>query len=360
MPLNRASLERLIEASPDMVIATDARGMVAYYNDGAQENLGYVREEIMGRYVAQVYPSLEEAKLVKAAMRDPARDGKGRISNYPTRFVAKDGREIPVAISGTILYDAEGREEGTIGFAKDLREFMRRDQLAVLGEIAIGLSHQINNPLSVILNEVSLVDRVLEENASLPNGARARSRLQTVRNEVGRIEAYLRRLSEMADKQQYVSTSYIGSARMIDLKAESSPGLLDGLRMLVVDDDDGVRESVADILRADGGDVTCAGDAEAAIRALEAQPFDLVLSDVVMPGMDGYELFIEVRRRWPRTQVALMTAFYYDTDHIIKRSRMQGLEGVIFKKPVDPERLRETILDLVKSSPPSPADPSSR
>jgi hypothetical protein len=41
----------------------------------------------------------------------------------------------------------------------------------------------------------------------------------------------------------------------------------------------------------------------------------------------------------------MMTAFHYDKDHIIKRSRMQGLEGVIFKKPLDPERLREVICE---------------
>jgi PAS domain S-box-containing protein len=361
MPLTRESLERLIESSPDSVIATDTRGRVAYYNDGAREMLGYVRDEIIGRPVVHLYPSEEEAKRVKAAMRDPDREGRGRVSSFPTRFVAKDGREIPVAISGTILYGAEGQEEGTIGFAKDLREFIRRDQLAVLGEIAIGLSHQINNPLAVILNEVALVDRVLEEAPSLPNVPRARSRLQMVRHEVGRIEAYLRRLSEMAEQQQYESTSYLGTARMIDLNAQHAPkNALEGLRVLVVDDDAGVRVSVADILRAEGCEVTCAADADDALRHLESEPFEMVLSDVVMPGMDGYDLFVEVRRRWPRTKVALMTAFYYDTDHIIKRSRLEGLDGVIFKKPVDPERLRETIAGLFKPSPPPPRDPSPR
>ena len=45
--------------------------------------------------------------------------------------------------------------------------------------------------------------------------------------------------------------------------------------------------------------------------------------------------------------VLMMTAFHYDKDHIIKRSRMEGLEGVIFKKPVDPERLRQVIAESV-------------
>jgi hypothetical protein len=44
----------------------------------------------------------------------------------------------------------------------------------------------------------------------------------------------------------------------------------------------------------------------------------------------------------------MMTAFHYDKDHIIKRSRMEGLQGVIFKKPVDPDRLRKVIAETVK------------
>jgi hypothetical protein len=49
----------------------------------------------------------------------------------------------------------------------------------------------------------------------------------------------------------------------------------------------------------------------------------------------------------PSLPILMMTAFHYDRDHIIKRSRMEGLTGGIFKKPVDPQRLREVILDTV-------------
>ena len=54
-----------------------------------------------------------------------------------------------------------------------------------------------------------------------------------------------------------------------------------------------------------------------------------------------------MRETYPDMPVLMMTAFHYDKDHIIKRSRMEGLEGVIFKKPVDPERLRQVIAESV-------------
>jgi PAS domain S-box-containing protein len=352
MPLNKASLERLIEASPDIVIATDAAGNIAYYNDGALGILGYSRDEIIGESVTTVYPSFEEAKRVMTAMRDPAVGAKGRVENFETAFVAKNGYEIPCAISGVILYDGEGEEEGTIGFSKDLREIQHKDQLAVLGEVAIGLSHEINNPLETISNQAALLQRFVEKLPTSPARDAERVRLDEIRTEIRRIETHLRRLSEMSEREQYASTDYIGGARMVDLSSQalepSDP--LAGQRVLVVDDDRGVRESVADLLRSEGCVVETAEDGLRALERLESSPFDLVLSDVVMPQMDGYELFTECQRRSPDTVVVLMTAFYYDKDHVIKRSRLEGLEGVVFKKPVDPDRLRSVIGELIRSN----------
>ena len=48
-----------------------------------------------------------------------------------------------------------------------------------------------------------------------------------------------------------------------------------------------------------------------------------------------------MRQRHPGLPVVLMTAFHFDKDHIIKRSKLAGLDDVIYKKPIDPPRLRE-------------------
>jgi CheY-like chemotaxis protein len=103
------------------------------------------------------------------------------------------------------------------------------------------------------------------------------------------------------------------------------------------------------MLETDGCLVEVAEDGKQALEKLADTRFDLVLSDVVMPRMDGYELYHQVQKKYPDMPVLMMTAFHYDKDHIIKRSRMEGLEGVIFKKPVDPDRLRRTIVESVGS-----------
>ncbi len=353
MPLDRAILERLIEVSPDIVVATAADGTVQYYNDGARENLGYSRLEIIGRYVVELYPSLEEARRVMAAMRSTEHGGPGRVVNFPTTFVAKDGHEIDVSISGVIVYDASEVEQGTIGFAKDVSEIKRRDQLAVLGEVAIGLSHEINNPLTVIESQISLLERHLRAKGEVGEV----ERVARIRAEIRRIEANLRRLNEMAQQESYASTEYLGRARMIDLSArpEAAPLALGARKILVVDDDPAVRESVSEILAAEGAEVALVGNGREAIERIRRERFDLVLSDVVMPEMDGYELFQAARREAPDTPVVLMTAFYYDQDHVIKRSRLEGLDGVLFKKPVNPERLVKTLAELITRARPRPS-----
>jgi CheY-like chemotaxis protein len=81
---------------------------------------------------------------------------------------------------------------------------------------------------------------------------------------------------------------------------------------------------------------------------------DAVISDVVMPEMDGYEFYTRIKEEMPHLPVILMTAYNYDRDHIIMRSRLKGLEGALFKKPVNPARLRD-LLARARQKAPQPA-----
>ena len=138
MGLTREQLEQLTKRSPDIIVGTDRKGRVIYFNDGAHDSLGYETDEVLGKFVGLFYPSVEEARRVSEAMRGPDQGGEGVVNTLETIFIARSGEEIPVAISGTLLYDEKGEEDGSIGFAKDLREIRHQDQLATLGEVAIG------------------------------------------------------------------------------------------------------------------------------------------------------------------------------------------------------------------------------
>jgi PAS domain S-box-containing protein len=353
MALTRERFEQLIARSTDIVVATDRKGTVIYYNDGATRSLGYSADEVLGTFVGQLYPDIHEAKRVMAAMRSPGYGGPGIVETFQTTFLSKRGVKIPVAISGTILYDEQGEEDGTVGFAKDLREILRKDQLATLGEVAIGLSHEINNPLAVILNQLDLLETEVGRLAGEGDSSVETERIDGIRRETARISEIVERLGEMVKTESYETVDYIGPAKMIDLrKPQAGPRIPDprlrGLRLLVVDDDLGICRTLAEMLEGDGCLVETAGDGVDALRRLESHSFDLVLSDVVMPNMDGYELYMAIRERFPQLPVLMMTAFHYDKDHVIKRSRIAGLSGVLFKKPVDPDQLRQVIAETVE------------
>ena len=352
MTLSKEDLERLIARSADIVVATDRRGRIVYYNDGASRILGYQPQEILGRSVVEVYPDREEAKRVMRAMREQDHGGRGVVETFQTSFRSKTGESIPVAISGTLLHDESGTEDGTIGFAKDLREILRKDQLATLGEVAVGLSHEINNPLGVIVNQLELLERDIFNLVEEGDASVECERIDAMRREVERISRVLSRLGQKAESDTYETIDYVGPSRMLDLSEkralpEKTP--LPGVRVLVVDDDLGICQSVKEILEAAGCQVTTANNGAEGLRCVESMPLDVVLSDVVMPEMDGYELYTALRKNHPELPVLMMTGFHYDRDHVIKRSRLEGLEGVIFKKPVDPGRLIEVIHDTVQA-----------
>ncbi len=355
--LDEKYLQRLIESSPDIIIAVDREGTVTYYNDGARQNLGYSSAEIIGQNLTRIYPSLEEARRVMKAMRE-SKDA-GRISSFETMFRSKQGELIPVAISGSIIHDEGGNEIGSIGFARDIRMMRRRDQLATAGEIAVSLAHEINNPLESITNNLELLARSVEARFNQSEFAAESERLDSIRAGIRRVQAIVQRLEEMTRKGVYETRDYLAGKKMADLAPRESaaerrvssenggaPGdrPLKGMSVLVLDDDASVVNSLADLLKAEQCLVHTATRPSAALGLLRNMKIDAVISDVVMPEMDGYEFYMRVKEEMPDLPVILMTAYYYDKDHVIKRSRMRGLEGAIFKKPIDPAKLRQLLI----------------
>lgn len=347
--------QKLVESCPDIIIAVDRDGTITFYNDGARKNLGFTPDEVLGKNVTEVYPSREEARRVMAAMRAEDSDGRGRVSNFETIFKTKKGEKIPVAISASIIYDDQGREGGSIGFAKDIREIRRRDQLATLCEIAIGMSHEINNSLEVIVNHVAMLQNYIGRAATDEDYIVETDRLNSVASQIRKIQDITGRIGEMADEGEYGTKEYLGGKLMTDLCvtheeercARPKPDTrhpLSALRILIVDDDAAICQSLRDLLEEECCRVETAPSGVQAMELLKRARFDVVLSDVVMPDMDGYQLYQAVKNTLPCLPVVLMTAFNYDKDHIIKRSCLEGLQGVIFKKPVNPVLLKKLLL----------------
>jgi CheY-like chemotaxis protein len=116
-----------------------------------------------------------------------------------------------------------------------------------------------------------------------------------------------------------------GPTRPPTAPSEAAPRL----RILAVDDEPELRDMIALMLGNDGHAVRTAGSGDEALAVLEADEFDLVLSDVGMSGMNGWELVERVRGRWPSLRLVLATGWGAEIDPA--RARQQGVEAVIAK-----------------------------
>lgn len=104
-------------------------------------------------------------------------------------------------------------------------------------------------------------------------------------------------------------------------------------RILIVDDLENMRALLRDIL-AGQHEVSLAGDGVAARAELESGAFDLVMTDVRMPGLDGFELVRLVKERWPLTEVVMMTAFA-SVPAAVEAMRLGAYDYI--QKPFDPD-----------------------
>lgn len=121
------------------------------------------------------------------------------------------------------------------------------------------------------------------------------------------------------------------------LKAAAAPA---PGRVLVVDDHPQARESTGDILRHAGHHVECVSSASEALKRMEHESFDVLLSDLQMPGMSGLELLAHLQRRPHGAQVLMMTA------HATVASAVEAMRCGAFdflEKPFTAERLEDLV-----------------
>jgi CheY-like chemotaxis protein len=122
--------------------------------------------------------------------------------------------------------------------------------------------------------------------------------------------------------------------------------------VLVVDDDPILREVATDILEGEGFGVSQAADGLQAMEVLGAARFDLVLCDVFMPNMDGFETLQAIRKRWPDLPVIMMTAgnAYQPPERMLKTARLFGVAGDL-SKPLSRDRLLAKVYQALRPSP---------
>lgn len=121
-------------------------------------------------------------------------------------------------------------------------------------------------------------------------------------------------------------------------------GKTEDLNILVVDDQCGMRETLLDILQEQGYSVESAGDGYLAIQRAEQKFFDIILMDIIMPGINGVDTIKEIKKNNKQTEFILMTA--YSAESLIEEALGYGIYKCMYK-PFPPDEII-TLLEEIR------------
>jgi DNA-binding NtrC family response regulator len=110
--------------------------------------------------------------------------------------------------------------------------------------------------------------------------------------------------------------------------------------ILVVDDNNALAEGIADVLDAKGYHVSVANDGFAALDLVRKDPFDIVLMDIRMPGMNGVETYRGIKEFRPKIKAIMITA--YSVEDLVEEAMQEGVCKIL-NKPIDLDGLMTLI-----------------
>jgi CheY-like chemotaxis protein len=115
------------------------------------------------------------------------------------------------------------------------------------------------------------------------------------------------------------------------------------LRILVVDDDADNANSMGELFETEGHQATVVDSGEAAIEAFRHTTFDVAFMDVMMPGKNGVESFLEIRQLRPAAKVYKMTG--YSVEQLLQQAMDHGALGVL-SKPIDTAKVLAVLAEI--------------
>lgn len=111
-------------------------------------------------------------------------------------------------------------------------------------------------------------------------------------------------------------------------------------RLLIVEDEETLCESLKRVLSREGYTVDTAGSAESALEMLEDGVYDLIVTDIILPGITGIELLKKIKERMPE-QIVIITTAYASLETAVEALRTGAYDYVV--KPVMHEEIKQIV-----------------
>ena len=118
-------------------------------------------------------------------------------------------------------------------------------------------------------------------------------------------------------------------------------------KVLLVDDEQGFATLLGQMLRMDGYEVNVVNDGQEALDLLKTIKPDAIISDIMMPNVDGFELFERVKSDVLTKDIPFLFVTAYQDSEVLARARKVGIFGIL-RKPIDLDQIERRLRELLR------------
>ena len=215
---------------------------------------------------------------------------------------------------------------GYVAVALNIRRILEIGEKITVARISKTLAHEVNNPLSTIFMTLGTIDSEKEKLSDTMIKA-----LRTINQNLHLIKSAVEKLSSLDAIE--MDEDY----EIFDIE-----DTLSKKKVLVIEDDITVRRSIREMLEDEGCITEEAADGKEGTEMALNNRYEVIITDIKMPHISGYEVFKKIRSRKKNQKIIMMTGFGYDESHTIVKCNEEGLNGILYK-PFTPELLKKVI-----------------
>ncbi len=198
-------LDNILHSSDSAIMVVDNDEKFISWNKGAENIFGYAENEVIGKPSSLLFPKGKkyeaELELIKEEIKKT-----GFVSIDDTERVTKDGKKVTIQLTVTKLPGSNGESAGRTVIIRDYTEMKKLQQqidqsekLAVIGQLAAGVAHEIGNPLTSISSIVQILQRKSPDDFFS-------EQLSTVKENIDRISKIVRELVDFSRPPSHEKT----------------------------------------------------------------------------------------------------------------------------------------------------------
>ena len=199
-------IDNIIKSMIDTLVVITPEATIQTINQSLCDLLKYQKEELIGQPIRKIIP--EEALFAGVGLKELMK--KCFITNVEKTYLSKDDKKIPVLFSCSVMRDHDGKIQGIVCVAQDIRErkkmqqmLIQSEKLSSIGTFVAGVAHELNNPLTSIL---CYSESLLEEKYDLPD--EVKNSLEVIIEQSHRTAKIVRELLKFSREQESAKTTF--------------------------------------------------------------------------------------------------------------------------------------------------------